>query len=342
MRSKKCLGSFWIGQGRFFKSFGSETTSTYLKFYFENLSSSSKTNIDSSIRSAIQNSKGLSLTKIIESSNDKTEMTLSTNATTEEKIVKFINMWKNHGFFGTESCDFSVEKANMPENTLYYINQGYQPYKDSKKVYHNDAYIIAQIMPLAMQLKDIESYQLKDDEVKILRAKYDPISSEFLGIEYCIGLITVKNDVDEQFFDYGYNKDNSKLLYSTKKLKIPSSFKATVFGVHKMQYEGGAFSQIFFYLPSTVDRSEKINKYLTSVHLKPFHVKPSDLGENFNPAIEFDRAAVVTYMKKVAEQSSQDLKRNADAFLSSINHDNEKLLWPGGKRTKADKFALTY
>ena len=103
-----------------------------------------------------------------------------------------------------------------------------------------------------------------------------------------------------------------------------------------MQYEGGAFSEesfskIFFYLPSTVDRSEK-----------PFHVNPSDLGENFNPAIEFDRAAVVSYMKRVAEQSSQNLKRNADAFLSSINHDNEKLLWPNGKRTKEDKFALTY
>ena len=47
-------------------------------------------------------------------------------------------------------------------------------------------------------------------------------------------------------------------------------------------------------------------------------------------------------MKKVAEQSSQNLKRNADAFLSSINHDNEKLLWPNGKRTKEDKFALIY
>ena len=104
-----------------------------------------------------------------------------------------------------------------------------------------------------------------------------------------------------------------------KKLNIPSSFKSTVFGVHKMQYEGGAFaeqesSQIFFYLPSTVDRSEKINKYMTSVYLKPFH----------------------------AEQSSQNLKRNADAFLPSVNHDNEKLLWPGGRRTKSDKFALTY
>ena len=150
------------------------------------------------------------------------------------------------------------------------------------------------------------------------------------------------------FFDYGYNKDNSKLLYSTKKLKIPSSFKLTVFGVHKMQYEGGAFaeqesSQIFLYLPSTVGRSEKINKYLASVHLKPFHVERSSLGKNFNPAdLNFDRAAVVTYMKKLAGQSSQNLKRNADAFLSSVNQYNQKLLWPGGKRTKSDKFALTY
>ena len=114
-----------------------------------------------------------------------------------------------------------------------------------------------------------------------------------------------------------------------------------------MQYEGGAFSeehfsQIFFYLPSTVDNSEKINKYLTSVHLKPFHVDISSLGENFNPALNFDRSAVVSYMKKVAEQSSQNLKRNADAFLFSVNHDNEKLLWPGGKTTKSDKFLLTY
>ena len=229
-------------------------------------------------------------------------------------------MWKNHGFFGTESCDFSIEKANMLENTLFYVNQGYQPYKDDRKLYHNDLYIIAQIIPLSIQPKNIESYEFKDDEVKILRIRYDPISSKFLGIEYCVGLITVKNDPEEHFFNYGCNKYNSKMLYSTKKLKIPSCFKGTIFGVHKMQYDGGAFSEesfskILFYLPSTVDRSEKIKKY---------------------------RAAVVSYMKKVAEQSSQNLKRNADAFLSSINHDNEKLLWPNGKRTKEDKFALTY
>ena len=46
-------------------------------------------------------------------------------------------------------------------------------------------------MLLAQQPKDIESYELKDDEVKILRPSYDPITGEFLGIEYCVALIAV-------------------------------------------------------------------------------------------------------------------------------------------------------
>ena len=105
-----------------------------------------------------------------------------------------------------------MEKVNIPENTLFYVNQGYQSYKDNKKVYYTSVFIIGQIMLLAHQSKDIESYELKNDEVKILRPKYDPINGEFLGIEYCVVLITVKNDPDEQFFDYGYIKDNSKLF----------------------------------------------------------------------------------------------------------------------------------
>ena len=203
-------------------------------------------------------------------------------------------------------------------------------------------------MPVAHQPKDTESYELNENEVKIFRPRYDPASGEFLGIEYCVALITVRNDQDEQFFDYGYNKQNAKVLYSTKKMKIPSSFTTTIFEQHKTQYEGRAFSdqkssKLFFYLPAIVDRNEKINKNLTSVFLKPFHVDSSVFGENFNPADrDFDRAALVSYMKKIAQQSSQNLKRNAGAFLSSQTHDNDKLLWPGGKRTQSHKFALTY
>ena len=212
--------------------------------------------------------------KVIESGNDRTEVTVDT-LNSEEKVKKCINLWENYRYLGTKSCDFSIEKANLPENTIFYISQAYQCFKNSKKVYYTDVFILPQIMLLAQQPKDIESYELNDNEVKILRLRHDPVSVKFLGIEYCVALVTVRNNQDEQFFNYGYHKENSKVLYSTRKLKIPSTFKSTIFGQHKMQYEGGAFneqkfSKRFFYLPATVDRNEKINKYLTSVHLKPF------------------------------------------------------------------------
>ena len=84
-------------------------------------------------------------------------------------------------------------------------------------------------------------------------------------------------------------------------------------------------------------------KHLTSVYLKPFNFNHKVFGENFDPSSnDFDREAVVSYIKKVAEQSSENLKRNADAFLSAFKHNNDKLLRPGGKRTKSRKFALSY
>ena len=134
--------------------------------------------------------------KVIKNGDDRTEVIVAT-VNSEEKVKKSINLWENIGYFGTESCDFSIEKANLPENTIFYINQAYQSFKDGKKVYYNDVFIIAQIMPLAQQPKEIESYQLKDNEGKILRPRYDPISGEFLGIEYCIALVTVRNDPEE-------------------------------------------------------------------------------------------------------------------------------------------------
>lgn len=54
------------------------------------------------------------------------------------------------------------------------------------------------------------------------------------------------------------------------------------------------------------------------------------------------RESVLNVLKKIADLSSQNLKRNADAFLSTKSHNNDTLLWPGGKRTQSDKFALTY
>ena len=162
------------------------------------LSNSNAFNIDSSIGSTIRNASGLTMKKVIKSGDDRTEVTVDT-LNSEEKLKKSFNLWENFRYFGTESCDFSIGKANLPENTIFYINQAYQSFKDGKKVYYSDVFILAQIMPLAQQPKDIESYKLNDNEVKILQPRYDPVSSEFLGIEYCVALVTVRNDQDEQF-----------------------------------------------------------------------------------------------------------------------------------------------
>lgn len=126
--------------------------------------------------------------------------------TKDEKKPKSLTFWAEGGFFDGECSNFNIEKANLPENTLFYINEGYQSYKDWKKWHYNDIYIIAQIMPLAHQPKDVDSFECKADEVKILRVCYDPENGKFLGIKYCVALITVRNDLDEQFFDYGYKK----------------------------------------------------------------------------------------------------------------------------------------
>ena len=58
---------------------------------------------------------------------DKVEMKIST--TNEDTIF----LWDKPGYFQNDLVDFSIEKTNLPENTLFYLNQGYQTYKEDKK-----------------------------------------------------------------------------------------------------------------------------------------------------------------------------------------------------------------
>lgn len=96
-------------------------------------------------------------------------------------------------------------------------------------------FIIGQITPLLCQPKHMNDYVLK----------------LFYVLEYCIAFLTVRNDPQEQFFDYGYTKDNSRIMFSVQKMKIPNSFKTTMFNKHKIQHVAGAFttesSDAFFF-----------------------------------------------------------------------------------------------
>lgn len=60
-------------------------------------------------------------------------------------------------------------------------------------------------------------------------SKYDTVTGEFLGLIETLGYLTVGGDSGECFLDYGYAKENSKILQSHYKMKIPNSFSATMF-----------------------------------------------------------------------------------------------------------------
>lgn len=61
------------------------------------------------------------MTKVIEKDGDWSELSVSTSKKGKRK--KSIQLWSDFGYFGTESCDFSIERANQPENTIFYVNQ---------------------------------------------------------------------------------------------------------------------------------------------------------------------------------------------------------------------------
>ena len=108
------------------------------------------------------------------SGTNRTEMSISTEKKqSDEKKPKSTNMWKSNGFFQGDCGNFKLEKVKLPENNLFYVNLRYLSYKESKKCYYNDISVIAQIMSLAQQPKDVDSYECREDEVKILRPLSD-------------------------------------------------------------------------------------------------------------------------------------------------------------------------
>ena len=176
-----------------------------------------------------------------------------------------------------------------------------------------------------------------------------------MGLVETLGYLTVRVDDRECFFDYGYNKENSKVLYSTHKMKIPNSFSSTIFNRDRIQYESGALlymnsSKIFFFLPSTTDRIEGINKYMGSVNLTPISIDPSEFGGDFDSSnLDFDNAdreknreSVLKVLKKIVDLRNSNSQKNAYGLLATRPYRNQDILWIGGKRVPEDQFDLSY
>ena len=126
--------------------------------------------------------------------------------------------------------------------------------------------------------------------------RYDNVAGHFQGLYKSLGYIMVGGDVDEHFLDYGYSKQNSKILHTFHKKCIPNIFSGTFFNRHRIQYESGAlqtkFSQIYYFLPSITDHVEEINRHMGSVNLLPIDIPEETFdvdGISFDPSkLDYD------------------------------------------------------
>ena len=128
--------------------------------------------------------------------NDKNESTKIVVATFQNKIgskeVSGERVWRNYGYFEARKSDYSMEKVNFSENTLLYINQSYLTVKKNKKIFYCHFFILEKLWSLRTLPQDVSSYTLKENEVKMVRSKYDLKTGEFKGWYKTIGYLGCK------------------------------------------------------------------------------------------------------------------------------------------------------
>ena len=119
--------------------------------------------------------------------------------------------------------------------------------------------------------------------------------------------------------------------------------------------------QLFFFLPSTMDRKQKINKFQKNVSLHPINCRYKDfqkysgIGVDFKPE-DLDssdlkkrsaaKEIVLNFFKNPAQASNWNLVRNANTLLTKggtkINPD-QKISWiEKSRKQQQDKYKFTY
>ena len=266
-------------------------------------------------------------------------------------------IWKKNGFFKDVRAELRLDKVNIPENCLIYINQGFlSTVKNGEIAMYLDNFIIGQLIIAANQPKDIESYVCSQNEVKLLSPVYELETGQFKGIRKQMAFIVLRGDSDETFLSYGFDKTRSKTLFSYSKQQIPNAFVSVAFKKHFDQIMSGdreESSQLFYFLPSLSDRKEEINQYLNNVSLSPVDVTV-DFIEKFSENVSFkpdllsssdekERKPQIEILygvfKHMATVSDQNLERNVVHL--NIAQGRHTMEWSNSK-FDSSKFKLTY
>ena len=161
---------------------------------------------------------------------------------------------------------------------------------------------------------------------------YNKSTGLYGGLTKKLGYSTLRGDLNERFFSYGYQKEKSSFFYSSMKTELPNVFCCTSFKKHlsflvDQNQNGEKSSQLFFFLPSTLDRKEEFLQYKDNVHLHPIDLSIDYLKEiaeftEINPALLNNKSV----KDNIAEGSNQNIVRNSDAYITGggkIDSENE-------------------
>ena len=290
----------------------------------------------------------------------KTQLLIRSSLSDDEKLSGE-KVWKNNGFFKDIRPELNLEKVNIPENCLFYINQAFlSTVKNGDIAMYNQNFIIGQLIFAANQPKEIETYQCLPNEVKLLSCVYDLESDDFKGIREQIAYIVLRGDEHEIFLSYGFDKNKSKILYSFSKQQIPDAFISTSFKKHfneiMNEKRNEESSSLFFFLPSVSDRKETINQWKNNPCLTPidfnidFIESFSSQNEKFQPNLLNsddnklrDPQVEMLYglFKHMAQISNQNLQRNIAHLNLKQNRNTSEMEW-SSSRFDSSKFKLTY
>ena len=280
----------------------------------------------------------------------------------EDEKLSGERVWKENGFFKDIRPELNLEKVNMPENTIYYVNQTFlSTVKNGEIAMYVQNFIIGQLIFAANQPNDISEYVCLPNEVKLLSCVYDLESGEFKGVRLQLAYIVLRGDEHEIFFSYGYEKSKSKVLYSYSKQQIPDAFISTSFKKHfneiiNEKKDDENSSSLFYFLPSISDRKESINQWKNNPSLVPIDLtinfiqtfssqnekfQPDLLNSSDNKLRDPQVEMLYGVFKHIAQVSNQNLERNIAYLNLKQNRSSNEMEW-SNNRFDSSKFKLTY
>ena len=102
-------------------------------------------------------------------------------------------MWKSNGFFGDQKTNLTIIKANFPENTLVYVNNGsIFAVKGGKTAVYLGYVILVQILPVMNSPDNLDNYQYKDNEVLLYVPLYNTQNGLYRGIKKSLAYIVLR------------------------------------------------------------------------------------------------------------------------------------------------------